>query len=126
MTRRKVMAARLGPASRISGSRSVYVHVPDSIGPHHPELIDAVLKKVVRYEDRLLYPDTIAGAAPVITFAGHHGLYADPLSGETTAPDLVIEIVDPRADNSQSSLAALLAEQQSADLIITELPVILA
>lgn len=126
MPSRTVMIGRIGPATLRSGSRSVYVHVPESIGPNHQELVDAVLKKVVRYEDRLLYPDTIAGTAPVIAFAERHGLMIDPLSGENSPPDLIIDIVDPLADSSIPSLAQLLAEQQGADLIVTELPVILA
>jgi hypothetical protein len=126
MTRRTVMAARFGPASLRSGPRSVYIHVPETTGPDHQDLIDAVLRKLIRYDDRLIYPDTSAGADPVIRFAERYGLFADPLAGESAQPDLTIDIVDPAGDNTLGSLARVLAEQQGADLIITELPVILA
>ncbi|MET0887247.1 MAG: hypothetical protein ABWX92_12420, partial [Mycetocola sp.] len=95
MTRRTVMAARIGPASLRSGPRSVYINVPENIGPDHQELVNAVLKKLIRYDDRLIYPDAVDRAAPVVAFAERYGLLADPLGGESTQPHLTIDIIDP-------------------------------
>lgn len=126
MTSRTVMAARVGPASLRSGPRSVYVCVSEKTSPNNEELIDVMLKKTIRAGDRLFYPETSAGADPVIAFAEQHGLMADPMAGDDTPPDLVIVIIDPLGDDAFPSLARALATQHSADLITFVLPVITA
>lgn len=124
MTSRTVMAARVGPASMRSGPRSVYVCVSEKTSPDNEGLIDAMLKKHVRPGDRLFYPETSAGADPVIAFAGEHGLLADPMADDDTPPDLVIVIIDPLGDDAFPTLARELATQHSADLITFALPTI--
>jgi hypothetical protein len=124
------MAARIGPASLRRGPRSVYICAPSPQTPdaNHHDLIDAALKSIVRADDRLLYPSYPGAedsADSVISFALNHNLFADPMAGEDTPPDLVIVIVDPLGDNELLSPARLLAMPLSTDLIITELPIII-
>jgi hypothetical protein len=98
----------------------------------HQEIIDAVLRGIIRYNDRVLYtstntPDARASAGSVVTFAIRHELFADPLPSQLTKDllGLVIVIIDPLGDNSLAEPAVELARQYNADLILSELPVVL-
>ncbi|MCI4659629.1 hypothetical protein [Cryobacterium zhongshanensis] len=128
MTSRTVMAARVSHASLRSGGRSVYICAPvaQATSPEYESRIDAVLAKLIRFDDRLLYPsqpgDTLS-ADSVVAFGEKHGLFTYPMSGENSPPDLVIVIVDPLGGNPLSAAARLLAMYQRADLIVSELPV---
>lgn len=122
MSNRTVMAGRIGPASLREGSRSVYICAPGKNGPDHQELINAVLEKVIRHSDRLLYINGNASADPVIAFAERYGLFTDQLMTNSSRPDLIVAIVDPLGDNAHATRARTLAKQKRSDLFITELP----
>lgn len=124
MTSRTVMAAWLGPASLHRGPRSVYICVPEGTSQKHQKQLDTVLKEILRGGDRLLYASAPVdgNADPVISFAERHGLFADPIVGEGSAPDLIVIIIDPLRDNTAALQARTLAAHGDSDLLIAELP----
>lgn len=123
MTSRTVMAAWLRPASLRRGPRSVYICVPEGTSHKHQEQLETVLKEILRANDRLLYSSADADSVdPIVAFAERHGLFADPIVGEGSAPDLIVIIVDPLRDNTAALQARTLATHGDSDLLIAELP----
>jgi hypothetical protein len=126
VTSRRVMAARLGPASLQSGRRNVLVYVPETAGESDQERIDSVLKKFLRDSDQLSYPGSDGDR--VISFGERYGLLTDSAELIGEDPNLVLVIIDPLADNlhALTSPARVMARYQRADFVITELPDLIA
>lgn len=122
MSRRTVMTARLTPPSLREGPRAVFVCLPESTITNGVNRVGAVLGRIIRPSDRLLYSGKGPALEPLIAFSERHGIFIDPLVAEPDAPDLIVVIVDPLADNTLAQYARALAVRGRSDLIIAELP----
>lgn len=116
------MLARYAARGLRPGPRSVYICVPESANPRMGERVQQVLGSLIRGGDRLIYANRTAAVDPVIRFAERHGVMADPISGEQTAPDLILVLIDPLHDSASALEARALAPEGDSNLVIAELP----
>lgn len=116
-------AARISPQS-LRTDRNVYVCVSTGTAESHQPRVDAVLLGLIRPGDRLLSAGLVSPGEvdPVRDYANRHGLVVAEIDEEPAAPDLIVIIIDPSADNTATLRARQLAASGPTDLFITELP----